>query len=290
VNIRLSIILILLFCYICPQVFADDTKGIIFQWSYAPNRTYKSTMITDATNLFIIEGKSENVKEKLQSVPRPIEIKNSVMTKMETVSGQIDKEGNIPFTTRIVEIKSSNEMNGKITKKSNRDAPNNYFSGVVDKKTKRINILSFNGNKLPADTDELKIKMLNDAIYYMQFPDYPLKTGGTFTNRIKQQIPTRTLGTIDLILIADYKLVKLDQDFALFNITLNLEIDSSTIPKQLSIKGGGSGTMRFDMKERIPCDYWSNLNMLFSEDGPEVKFTMKSESVTKTELKSERSK
>jgi len=283
-NMKLKwlVLLLLSLTTLSVRVFADDSEGFLFQGSYAPSKTYVTTVSTKSSNSFKLEGKSEDMKDKLKQTQFPIQIEGNQTTRMMLTTDKVDEQGNIPFVIKVVENTSSYTMGGKKVPSGPRleDAA---LTGLIDGKTKRINILSIKGKDLPPQVEGILTKIFEDAQNQLEFPAYPMKPGDSFTQRLKLQIPVPGLQPLDFFTIVKYTLKEIEASFAVFDIKIDLELATKNSELQMSVEGGGLGTMRFDMKNGLPLYYVSSMDLRFTIDAPDMRFTMKSTFDTKRE-------
>lgn len=285
-NIKRAIIFIFLFLCFITEARAEDSEGFIFEWSYAPSRVYTNTVLVDSTSYLTMKGKSKTAKEKLKTSQFPLEIKNSQRTGSVITTDKTDQYGNIPFMCKIVEHSNTNIANCKIIPSTRPDILEEVvYTGMIDGKTKTLNIISVKGKNLPPEAENIIKEMMEEVQKQLQMPAYPLKTGDSFTNRLKLHIPVPGLQPVEMFIVLKYTLKKIESPLAFFNIKIDLELAMKESEENATAKGGGSGSMRFDIKNRLPIDCIMLLKMKVTLDTPEVKMVVKSKSNTKMEFK-----
>jgi hypothetical protein len=261
-----------------------DSQGCLFQWSYAPSRTYATNIFIQSSNYLIPEGKSEAAKERLKQTQFPIQIESSRTTRIIITTDKADQQGNIPFVSKVIEDTTSNTVGGKKLPSTQPAAIEDaVFTGLIDQKTKRMDILSVKGKNLAPQAESSITKVLDDAQKQPQFPDYPMKIGDTFTQRLKLQIPVPGLQPVDMFNIVKYTLRKVESSFALFDVKTDFELATKNSQMQMSVEGGELGSMRFDMQNKLPLDYITSGDMRLTIDTPDVRVTIKSNTNTKME-------
>ncbi|MBP1750758.1 MAG: hypothetical protein H6Q52_3297 [Deltaproteobacteria bacterium] len=283
-NSRWLLSVALLLLSLSVQACADDSQGCLFQWSYAPSRTYATNVFIQSSNHLMLEGKSEAAKEKLKQTAFPIQIESSQTTRIIITTDEADQQGNIPFVSKVIENTTSNTVGGKKLAPTQQAALEDaVFTGLIDQKTKRMNILSVKGKDLTPQAESMIRKALDDALNQLQFPSSPVKIGHTFAQRLKLQVPVPGLQPVDMFAVVKYTLRKIEVPVAFFDIMTDLELATKNSEMHIAVEGGGSGSMRFDMENRLPMDYVTSENMRLTIDAPEVRVTVKSNSNTRME-------
>jgi hypothetical protein len=277
----------LVFLFICfiGKARAADSEGFIFEWSYAPNRVYTNTVLVDSTSYLTMKGKSKAAKEKLKTSQFPVEVKSSQRTGSVFTTDKTDQYGNIPFICKILEHSNTNIANGKVVPSILPDILEELvYTGIIDGKTKKVNVISIKGKNFPPEAESIIKDMVGEVQDQIQMPDYPLRPGDTFTKRLKLNIPVPGLQPVDMFIVMKFTLEKIEFPLAFFDIKNDLELAMQESEINVTAKGGGSGSMRFDIENQLPIDYIISLKMKVTLDTPEVKMVVKSKSNNKMEF------
>ncbi len=283
-NSRWLLSLALLLVSLSVQACADDSQGYLFQWSYAPSRTYATNVFIQSSNYLMLEGKSKAAKERLKQTEFPIQIESTQTTRIIITTDKADQKGNIPFVSKVIENTTSSTVGSKKLPSTQPAALQDaVFTGLIDQKTKRMNILSVKGKDLSPQAEDTITKALNEAQNQLQFPARPMKIGDSFTQRLKLQVPVPGLQPVDIFAVLKYTLRRIEAPIAFFDITTDIELATKNSEMHIAVEGGGSGSMRFDMENKLPMDYVTSENMKLTMDAPEVRVTIKSNSTTRME-------
>jgi hypothetical protein len=76
---------------------------------------------------------------------------------------------------------------------------------------------------------------------------------------------------------------QIEAPIAFFDITTDIELATKNSEMHIAVEGGGSGSMRFNLENKLPIDYVTSENMRLTMDAPEVRVTVKSNSNTRME-------
>jgi hypothetical protein len=110
-----------------------------------------------------------------------------------------------------------------------------------------------------------------------------MKIGDSFTQRLKLQVPVPGLQPVDMFAVVKYTLRRIEAPIAFFDIATDIELATKNTEMHIAVEGGGSGSMRFNLENKLPTDYVTSGNMRLTIDAPEVRVTVKGSSNTTME-------
>ncbi|OPY60304.1 MAG: hypothetical protein A4E57_04497 [Syntrophorhabdaceae bacterium PtaU1.Bin034] len=158
------------------------------------------------------------------------------------------------------------------------------FAGLIDRETKKMKLVSVAGQSLPPGAKDAMAKMLDDAWNRLQFPARPLKIGDVHTQRQKAlfDIPMPGHETTAATMVTTYTLKKIVTPLAFFDVRTDCEIASEGLPS-VSAACSGTGSLQFDVQERIPREYLLSMDMTLEVATPETRNSVKSRWTTTIE-------
>ncbi len=261
-----------------------DWEGFVFQWGYAPRKKYVLSMSSKHSVDLDIEGKTTVVKERLRDVQLPVRLKSDETSRSIITTGEADRNGIILFTGKVIEKKTLYTRGGEEFPGSETGEIES-FSGLIDPATKKMGLLDVTGRNLPPGAKDAMARVLEDAQNGLQLPDYPLRIGDAHTRRQKTEIeiPMPGYEAIAGIVVTTYTLKRIVTPLAFFDVRMDCEIDSKNLAGGLSAACKGTGSLRFDMQERLPREYLLSKDMTLEVDTPEARNSVRSRSTTKIE-------
>jgi hypothetical protein len=186
--------------------------------------------------------------------------------------------------SKIIESTTSNTVGGKKLPSSQPGAlENDVFTGLIDQKTKRMNVLTVTGKNWTPQAERTITKAFDDVQNQLQFPATLMKVGDSFTQRLKLQVPVPGLQPGGMFGVLKYTMRRIEAPIAFFDITADIESATKSSEMHIAVEGGGLGSMRFNLENKLPMDYATSKIIRLSMDTPEVRVTVKTNSNTRME-------
>jgi hypothetical protein len=148
-----------------------------------------------------------------------------------------------------------------------------------------LQIDSLAGQKMSDSVRAVIIKLVNGIQNTVVFPADPLKVGDTFTRDSPFTLPMIGMGNQeDLTVKTIYKLISIANNTAVFDITENINVNTSQVIQNQTLKmmmtGIGAGTMSYNISKQYLSTMISTLNMSFDMEVAGVHMSGKSTVVT----------
>jgi hypothetical protein len=247
----------------------QSPQEYLFSYAYSPGKTYGVNTLAQGTLTYSIEGRSAASKEKLKSTKFPVEVKVNQELQAETVTGEIDKEGYIPFTTRFMKHKRSATVNGG-SAPSNGDRLFEGFTvtGSIDRETARPMISRVEGKDLDPQIETMVMQVVINMLSEVQFPTTAVKIGDTFLQAKVEPVSLPGAPTLEIPMVIKYKLKEVKANIAIFEIIAELGIKNTDT--RMSFGGSGSGSLRYDLASHFPVDEVTSIDMEINLEAPEA--------------------
>jgi hypothetical protein len=277
---RLSLLLVFLLGAAVPCL-AQNPQEYLFSYSYVPGKTYQVNTQSQGSLSYSVEGRSAASKEKLKTMKFPVEVKVTQDLQAEVVTGQVDSQGYIPFTTRFMKHKRSTTLNGgNASPDGIRLFENIVVTGSIDRETEKPMISKVEGSDLNPDIETMVMQVVINMLSEVQFPPGPVKVGDTFLQAKVEPISLPGAPLIEIPMVIKYKLKEVKANVAIFDIAAELGVKSTDT--KMSFDGGGSGSLRYDLARHFPVDEVTSIDMSINIEGPEA--VMKAKNKTKIEI------
>ena len=148
-----------------------------------------------------------------------------------------------------------------------------------------LQIDSLAGQKMSDSVRAVIVKLVNGIQNTVVFPADPLKVGDTFTRDSPFTLPMIGMGNQeDLTVKTIYKLISIANNTAVFDITENINVNTSQVIQNQTLKmmmtGIGAGTMSYNISKQYLSTMISTLNMSFDMEVAGVRMSGKSTVVT----------
>ena len=133
-------------------------------------------------------------------------------------------------------------------------------------------------NKIDANLKNTLKMSIENAQDKISFPDKPMKIGDDFDQKMPMNIPIAGLNPIKVIINTNYKLTKIKNNIAYFDLkrTIKLEVENKQFEVEAS--GGGKGISEFDIENMYLTKEESDLEILLTINVKDM--------IVKTDIKS----
>src|SRR6218665_3638061 len=241
---------------------AQAQDEVLFKLQYKPEMIYTQTL-EQVTGSVIRYKASNELLEKLKEKGIENPTVNTKKTKTQSVikTGKAT-EGRFKFTMEFVQSENS-EASGETPEKTML-----YGEGTT---TGMPKIDSMSSSK--EVTDEYKkayIQTIQSTFSQITFPEKKMKPGQKFSVETPLSLPVAGM-TIDMVITTNYKLVKIANGQANFDIKQTCTMKTTVAEYNITATGGGNGKLVYD----LASDYYTAYTMNF-----DLAMRMKLESFT----------
>jgi hypothetical protein len=268
----------LLVVVLLPYCFASSGPGdkIILKAEYLPNSVYTiaSESNSEIEVSFIASYEMLN-KLKESGIKNPSSIISHQTTMNSVITGKLNKDGVFPIETEIKNMVQENIINGV----RNETGKANPLIGLKINgdysKEKIFTNINISGGGI---NDELKKNLrvfLENLMKNIKYPDTPIAIGQSFSQITPMSIPIDKGLAIDLNLLGNYTLKKIESDKAYFVVLNELQIKQNNKSYTVSGSGGGKGELIQDIKNNCAFSFNSNLTMSFELKNDAITIIMK---------------
>jgi hypothetical protein len=228
-----------------------------------PNHVYKMTLSTESESEIDFEGTKEQLDNiKANGIKLPIKTENESEFITTTTTYALNKDQSFEAIMEYGDIESIDKTNG-IENKTLSPISGLKIKGVYGSDNK------FRIDTMISETVDENLKMsLKASIEGLQsqikFPDTPMKIGESFDQEMPMSIPIAGLSPVNLVINTNYKLIKILDNTAYFDIsqTVNLGVNSEQFKVEAS--GEGKGKSELDIEKMYLTKNTTNLEMRLS--------------------------
>jgi len=264
-----KIFLMALICLGFTQLWAQ--QGVIFKIKYLPNKSYKTNVSVDMKANVTATGDPQILdKLKEQGITQPVNANLSIALGGVMKTGALAADKSVPVNMDYKINNISVSANGNQVpippKATEKDIK---LSGHISQDWK-IKIDSADG-KAVADSAQQKMEqMMNMVQKNIQFPDKPLKPGDTFTQNVPMNIPVKEGNNIKIDAGVTYKLVKIADGKAYFDLTPTFNMNLVIGKVSVVMTGTGTGSMVYSIKDSFPTSKEGNINVKLKVTSPKI--------------------
>jgi len=261
--------LMALMCLGFTQLWAQ--QGVVFKIKYLPNKNYKTNVSVDMKANVTATGDPQILdKLKEQGITQPVNANLSIALGGVMATGALAADKSVPVSMDYKINNISVSANGNQVpippKATEKDIK---LSGHISQDWK-IKIDSADG-KAVADSAQQKMEqMMNMVQKNIQFPDKPLKPGDMFTQSVPMNIPVKEGNNIKIDAGVTYKLVKIADGKAYFDLTPTFNMNLVIGKVSVVMSGAGTGTMVYSIKDSFPTSKEGNINVKLKVTSPKI--------------------
>lgn len=226
-----------------------------------PNKKYTNKLTITSTSETNIIANQETLN-KIESNGLKLPFITVIESKMRTdiITNSRGVNGDFIATKRYGEMTSSTTLNGK------KSVENKPYSGMKIlgryNKQNEFSIDSIVGVKLTPRLRHFHTYALGYFERKIKTPKKNIKIGDTIKNEMPLNIPMQGMGTVNVIINVNYILTEIIRNKAIFNMILDVYLDSSFGKQEnKQISGSGTGRCEYDVDENQLTTYISELPM-----------------------------
>lgn len=246
---------------------ADAQKEVKLSLKFQPQRHYLSKFNINVSGTVNAQGNNAVADSlKAKGLAQNSNLKLVASGDVDVTTGA-ESAGMVPVTMKVDNITAKPSINGQQIP----FVPVNMLNGkMVYAKASdngQLHIDSVSGKQLPDSALNHINNMMNMAMSRMQFPDKTFKPGDTFTQDIPFNMPMKGMPPVNATTKVTYHLVKITGDKAYFNITQNTHYMDNKHNMNTVFTGTGTGSMVYEIKERYPSAFQSDMQVNLRSTG-----------------------
>ena len=236
-------------------------ESVIFKMQFLAGKKYELRTISNSNFTMNFEAK----KEVLDAIKKQITLPMISKTNMEIVAdintGK-EIENKIPFVIDYKKVHTLQNIGGKEMNPTNPIEGSRLFGYYENGLHMKID--SIKSKIMDEKTKEYLIKTVQNITNNIKFPDYALKVGDTFKQKIPMKIPIEGIGNISLILDTNYKLMEIKNNIAYFDTIINFTLGSDIPQFTVTSTGNGTGKVEYNILNTITQKNITNYNLLLN--------------------------
>jgi hypothetical protein len=238
--------------------FVKAQNEVLFKVKYLPSHTYQfNGGGTFAVQTDLSSNKEIASKLAAQGITQPINAVIQFDIKGKTTTYTINADKVIPLIMNFSTPTISGTVNGKPIPIPSKSA-NSIIYGHVDANG-NLNVDSLNGKKLNDSASNEAKSMMNKMMGLVNFPEQPLKIGGSFTRDIPFNFPMAKGMALNIKIT--YKLISISNGKAYLDLVPDLNMKMQIKQMGLTITGTGAGKMVYDIKNSFPLSQTTDIFM-----------------------------
>lgn len=251
-------ILIIALLITVPNLWSQD--GVLVKIVPKPDKVYRITMnIMDRTRVHY-SGDAQTLKTlRDEGKGSPSVVKQEYGFVLDNKTGQLNKNGNIPFLAKLDSVSFASFVNSK------RQVPDSAsmldtsmtITGFYDNDSMIVKNVSLD-KTTPAMELVLK-KMLANMSKSIKFPDSTLNIGDKFTRELPMNVSGIGRQGLNVLVRTIYTLREIRRQRAYFGLIQRMTMQGNSDNISLSLKGGGTGEAVYDLKEQQVVIYKDNV-------------------------------
>jgi len=264
-----KIFLMALMCLGFTQLWGQ--QGVVFKIKYLPNHNYQTNVSVDMKANVTATGDPQILdKLKEQGITQPVNANLSIALGGVMKTGALAADKSVPVNMDYKINNISVSANGNQVpippKATEKDIK---LSGHISQDWK-IKIDSADG-KAVADSAQKKMEQMMAMVQKnVEFPDKPLKPGDTFTQNVPMNIPVKEGNNIKIDAGVTYKLVKIADSKAYFDLTPTFNMNLVIGKVSVVMTGSGTGSMVYSIKDSFPTSKEGNINVKLKVTSPKI--------------------
>lgn len=256
------------------NAFGQSAKEVVFESRFQPNSEYISETKSISKSKINFSGPEEKIDNiKASGIKLPMIVESSNYTKSTTHTFDLLPDSTFKAKMEYGNMRTSQVLNGE---RSEKDSP---ISGLIVEGTynsqNKLKIDTLISDKVDDNTKNTLISTLENVQDKITFPDYPMKVGDSFEQKIPMNIPVAGVSNVGIIIVTKYKLKNISGDLATFKIKQAIELNMGMEQANISAAGDGKGVSEFDMSEKFITKYESDLTIEFSMSVEDLKIDAK---------------
>ena len=258
----------ILACLLTVMLFVANSysqQEIEFKNKYISGKEYHQQTNTTSKSVLTYSGSKE-----LLSYLKKQKIKNPQKSTEESVLEIIYRIGSTENNISQLEIEyveTGNPAENSMIKKGDK------ILGTIDENNK-IELTSISNDSIYGEDEAYLLSIFEYGFTTEIFDGKTMKIGDTLVNRSLMKIPISD-NELDLAIVNVYKLKKIKNGIAYFDITQTASIHSNLTELSLTAKGNGKGKCEFNIKEQHILKSTNTLNLqMFVEMDDDIKITV----------------
>lgn len=243
-------------------------KAYQFTMNILPEHTYVQEM--NISSIMSMKMEVEEGKEEMLEAMEGMDDMNMDMVMnmiVENTTGEAAGDS-LPFVMIYKEFDQMMVMNGDTLPSMANPLLDASIEGWYDKSDKlKTHIVSMDGIALPPGTGEQMMASIEGLSGQVNFPDYPLKIGDSFTQKVPFNMPVGN-GSGNIELKITYTFKKVAGQKAYFDSVHEMVIDAGIEESDINATTGGTGTMIYDLETGIVVSTTSKMDMVMKMEQP----------------------
>lgn len=281
--------LILLF-FIAVQIDAQQTS--LFKIKYLPDHAYKMNIAMNMTMVMDVSGDSAKMnKVKDKGIKLPMTMVSATDMNLNIKTGSVNAKVLFPIIFKYSDITSKQTINDEETSSPPNPLIGQSIYGECTSEGK-IQVDSIPGKAMNDQLKSTLASVIDNLSKQVQFPEKPLNIGETFIQEVPLNLPIAGLNMKFIVKII-YKLTKVENNFAFFDLDESLLLDMSgqkdSIAMTASGAGKGEGKLVYDISQNFATTISTNLDFEIKMliENMTMNCTAKITSINKTIISSE---
>jgi hypothetical protein len=258
------------------------SNGFLFKASYAPNHIYRMETSTQSKLELDLLGNAQlvaNLKDKGIQLPMHIDSSQRLIASIETEQNKPD--GSLPASITYEKVDFINKMNNKEMNLglANKLEGLKIYANVIN--GNKVEIERFEGGDIDENMKKVIPQVIENIQKSIKYPEKPLKIGDKFTQEIPIQIPIPGFTTVDIKIISNYELRRVEKNLAYFDVVQEIKMLQADPKYKMELSGNGGGTLVHDLIENFSIEFNSNYIMFLTMNHDEILIRIKAISESK---------
>lgn len=229
-----------------PFIYGQTEKILDFKIGYAPQTTYHQIVEQSSDNELYYEGADELLKKlKDNGVENPTISKSLTLVESVVKTGKTEKSGNFSV---IIEFLNARNSEQKVIIPSGTLIYGNASMATMPK------LDSIVSKDLDENFKKKLLQTVQSTFSQIDLPSQKMKLGESFSQESPLNLPLAGL-TLEMIINTTYKLMKIADENADFDILQTYTIKLSDQKYNINASGNGNGNLLYDIPNHFPVRF-----------------------------------
>jgi len=254
---KVLIILVSLFAF--ANTFAQ--QAMVFKTLYLPSTKYSASVSMNTVLQMDFKGDSAELKKvAANGTQLPIIMQNKNDVSYTVTTGTLNDKKLFPIAIKYQSVINKELVNGNELPIDANNLGGQEITGLCN--GEKMQLDTSNGKQLADSLKNVVVNSLNNVQAQIYFPPTALKVGDTFFQDIPIAVPLTGIAMqVNTHLV--YKLIVIQNNIALFDITQSINYKVTTPQGETNITGTGDGKLFFNIANSFLKLYQTNLSLSY---------------------------
>ena len=237
-------------------------ESVSLKLGFKPNKIYHMSTEIISDSYVNFEGDSlvmAQIKQNGIQLPMKATGTQTIEQKIET--GVMSSDNGIPFLMKIEKFESRIRMNGLEKNDSTKKVLENLEMEGIYHLDNTMTDIVVKGEGIPEYLKTTLTQMMGELLNKIKYPKKPIVIGDSFDQEIPLRLPIPNFGTMNMKVVSNYLLEKIEDGNSFFKVKSNLEILQNDPKITIEGEGEGDGTFIYNIENEFAQFYDADMDM-----------------------------